>query len=118
MGLYNFRPRFEEPIVRGLKTHTIRARRKYPDKPGDTMHMYIGLRQKGARLLMRRPCVKVQEIEIWERGVVIDGITLDHAERDALAVSDGFSSGWLEMLAFWEGRLPFKGNIFHWKPED
>ena len=58
MGLYNFQPRFaprirawdadpESPLA---KAHTIRAPRKggREDKPGDTMYLYTGLRQKGA----------------------------------------------------------------------
>ena len=116
MGLYNFMPRFVDPILRGEKTHTIRARRRYPDRPGSTMHLYTGLRQKGARLLMRRLCVKVQDIEITVGGVTLDGVRLDADEREALARSDGFAS-WGEMLWFWDGRLPFKGNVFHWSPK-
>jgi hypothetical protein len=34
------------------------------------MHLYTGLRQKGAELLWRVPCVKVETIVIWEDGLV------------------------------------------------
>lgn len=50
MGLYNFQKRFVPFILSGAKTHTIRALRAHPDKPGDTLHLYTGLRQKGAKL--------------------------------------------------------------------
>jgi len=47
MGLCNFKPRFVEPILSGEKTRKIRAPRKgHQDQPGDTMHLYPGLRQK------------------------------------------------------------------------
>lgn len=58
MGLYNFKERFITHILDGSKTHTIRPERSRPDKPGDTLHLYTGLRHKGAQLLMRVPCVE------------------------------------------------------------
>lgn len=114
MGLYNFKPRFEEPILSGRKRHTIRAERKYPDKPGDTMHLYIGLRHPGARLLMRAPCVKVEPITIsYLKTVIVAGVRLDSSECEALAKADGFRN-FAEMMSFWDGRRPFSGFIFHW----
>ena len=118
MGLYNFKERFVEPILTGRKNHTIRATRKHPDKPGNIMHLYTGLRTKNARLLMRRPCVKVEEIVIdheCSMQVYVNGVELDRDERERLAVADGFKD-FAEMRAFWNGRTPFKGNIFHWEP--
>lgn len=122
MGLYNFQKRFVPKILSGEKQHTIRAIRANPDKPGNTLHLYTGLRQKGARLLMRVPCVKVEEIEIRagiffdenHASVTIDGVKLDREEREALARRDGFSN-FEEMIHFWRGRLPFKGHIIHWR---
>jgi hypothetical protein len=125
MGLYNFQSRFVPFILAGEKTHTIRATRSNPDKPGNTLHLYTGLRHKGAQLLMRAPCLKVEEIEIDACGhecncdpfVSIDGVELSASERDALAKRDGFPDGFNQMLEFWAGRLPFKGQIIHWKFE-
>lgn len=122
MGLYNFQKRFVSFILSGAKTHTIRAKRAHPDKPGNVLHLYTGLRQKGARLLMRVECIKVEEIEIDACGhvcncdpsVTIGGVELDDSERQALARRDGFES-FDHMLDFWAGRLPFKGDIIHWK---
>ncbi|MGH9746565.1 MAG: hypothetical protein ACRD59_10715 [Candidatus Acidiferrales bacterium] len=119
MGLYNFEKRFVPFILDGRKTHTIRAVRAHPDKAGNTLHLYTGLRQKGARLLMRVPCVKVEEIEIFytegrRPHIVIDGIELSGSEREALAVRDGFAR-FNDMLLFWQGRLPFKGHVIHWR---
>ena len=124
MGLYNFQQRFASKILSGEKTHTIRSRRKHPDKPGNTLHLYTGLRTKQAQLLMRPKCLRVEEIEIDACGhecncdpfVAIAGVELSESERDALAVRDGFAD-FNEMLEFWAGRLPFKGDIVHWKFE-
>jgi hypothetical protein len=126
MGLYNFQQRFVPKILAGEKTHTIRAVRANPDKPGDTMHLYTGLRRKGAILLMRVPCVKVEEIAISLAPenfldddaecifVSIDGAVLHRSECEALARRDGFAS-FDEMMKFWDGRIPFRGHIIHWR---
>jgi hypothetical protein len=137
MGLYNFQPRFVPKILSGEKTHTIRSVRAYPDKPGNILHLYTGLRRRGpiiqklasgdvvrqkmARLLMRVPCVRVEEIEIKDgiffdenhASVCVEGVKLDRNEREQLARRDGFGS-FEEMIQFWRGRLPFKGHIIHW----
>lgn len=116
MGIYNFQERFVPFIVSGEKTHTIRAVRANPDKPGNTLHLYTGLRHKGARLLARVPCVKVEEIRIraGDFAVFIDGQLLDHTESEQLARRDGFTS-FQDMMNFWDGRLPFKGHIIYWR---
>lgn len=94
--------------------------RAHPDKPGNILHLYTGLRTKHTRLLMRVPCVKVEEIIISETAgelfVRVNGIELDHAECDVLAKRDGFSS-WSEMCAFWKDNhtFPFFGHIIHWR---
>lgn len=115
MGLYNFQPRFVPKIRSGEKTHTIRAIRINPDKPGNTLHLYIGLRTRSVELLMRVPCTKVETISIDEdQQVQIGGEYLALDEREALARRDGFDN-FAEMMRFWNGRLPFYGHIIHWK---
>jgi hypothetical protein len=123
MGLYNFREQFTAKILSGEKQHTIRKIRAVPDKPGNTLHLYTGLRRKGARLLMRVPCVKVEEIEIRDgafgdetfASIVIDNYELDADEREALARRDGFPN-FPTMMEFWREReLPFRGHIIHWR---
>lgn len=121
--LLGFKERFVERILAGEKRHTIRATRKIPPRVGEVCHCYTGLRQKGARLLGRWPCIKVEEIEIlpWNihdkrarSGVFIGGQNLSADERDALAIRDGFPGGFPDMMRFWDGRLPFTGVIIHW----
>lgn len=118
MGIYNFRKQFTAKILSGEKQHTIRRIRAVPDKPGSTLHLYTGLRRKGAELLMRVPCARVETIEIDVCGhdpfVAIGGVELDAPERESLARADGFPD-FATMLEFWTGRLPFEGHIIHWR---
>jgi hypothetical protein len=126
MGLYNFKSRFAPRILDGSKTHTIRPIRAIPDKPGKTLHLYTGLRTKSARLLMRVECSKIESITIEHHperfldddpelySVTIDDVVLDRGECEAFARRDGFED-FDEMMKFWEGRLPFEGQIVHWK---
>jgi hypothetical protein len=114
MGLYNFHRRFVAMIEAGTKTHTIRATRRHPDKPGSTLHLYTGLRQRGARLLRRVVCTDVQKIVITRKlELFIDGVQLAPDERETLAKLDGFRD-FAEMMEFWNGRRPFIGLIIHW----
>ena len=116
--LLNFQRRFVAKIRRKETRHTIRAKRARRPRVGEICHCYTGLRQKGARLLGRWPCVKVQDIEIhWYPGfwIVIDGEKLSRDECEALARSDGFKT-FIDMMRFWEDRLPFSGYIIHWDP--
>lgn len=121
MGLYNFKPRFVPFILDGSKQHTIRATRAYGETPGNTVHLYTGLRHKGARLLGRYPCVKTEAIVITvDFDIYIDGIRISEDECNALAYRDGFRErgpehAFEEMKEFWAGRLPFAGQIVHWK---
>ncbi len=132
MGLFNFKQQFVPLILNGSKQHTIRAERKHVDKPGDTMHLYTGLRQKGARLLMRVPCVLVEPISIETRlikprdGVeyspvliyagedqAANRIPLSPTEAVRLALADGFPH-WQAFAEYWGDQLPFRGHIYHW----
>lgn len=123
MALLNFQKRFVPLIESGEKCHTIRAMRKHPIRTSETLHLYTGLRQKGARLLMRVPCVRVQEIRLdyseiphpsYLR-VVVDGETLSHDEAEMFLRRDGFPGGSREAEEFWRDRLPFEGQIIHWR---
>ena len=120
MPLLNFKKQFVQPIRERRKKHTIRAERKIPVKVGDKLYLYCGLRQKGAYRILPGPtiCTRVQGIEIRDIGnkefIFVDGDTLMPDECESLAKADGFDS-FKEMMSFWKGRLPFKGNIIHWK---
>jgi hypothetical protein len=121
VGLYNFKKRFAPFVLDGTKRHTIRAKRKHPTKVGDAVHLYTGLRTKQAQLLGRSVCVRVEEIRIsGSQQVFVDGVELNADEKNALAYCDCFRSrgvprAFEEMMEFWEGRLPFVGDIIHWR---
>ena len=122
MPALNFKEQFIEPIQSGRKNHTIRADRKVPIKRGNRLYLYCGMRHAGAFRILPEPvtCSRVEAIEINARTsgiVVVGGVLLDYTERTRLAVADGFRC-WDEMLAFWEGRLPFTGSIIHWHARD
>lgn len=85
MGLYNFQPRFAsrirawsaDPESPDAKAHTIRGPRKggREDKPGDTMYLYTGLRQKpingvkvAERIVDPPICAKRESVVIAEYG--------------------------------------------------
>jgi hypothetical protein len=86
VGLYNFKTRFVDQILNARKTHTIRGTRKRADRPGNTMHLYTGLRQKNAQRLMRAPCVRVDAISISvHHEVTLGDELLSNDECDALA---------------------------------
>jgi hypothetical protein len=117
MPALNFKQQFRAKIESGFKRHTIRAERAIPIERGDALHLYTGMRTKACELIFRTRCTRVQAIEIdasTSAMVRIDGVLLDASEREELAQHDGFDN-WDQMLAFWEGRLPFKGQMIHWK---
>ena len=125
MGIYNFKARFAPRILDGSKTHTIRPYRANSDAPGKTLHLYTGVRTKQAKLLMRVPCVRIESIairRIEKRDkvdlvddviVTIDGVELSRSECEAFSRRDGFEN-FTAMMEFWDGRLPFAGQIVHW----
>jgi hypothetical protein len=95
--MLGFKRRFAPYVEEGSKTHTIRAKRKQRPKVGEICHCFVDPRQKSMRLLGRFKCVRVEEIEIYERGegsfgVIVDGAELTPDEKDALAWRDGFRS--------------------------
>jgi hypothetical protein len=121
--LYNFQKQFVPHVLNGSKQHTIRAERKHPGKAGDICHLYTGLRQRGATLLGRAPCVRLEEIRLWRACLWINGEELSASERDSLAWRDGFREKvpgltyFDVMLRFWakaHGDVDFHGHIIHW----
>lgn len=117
MPALNFKKQFVQPIREGIKHHTIRADRKIPFKVGDKLYLYCGMRQKGAFRILPDAvmCTKVKDIEIWaDLAIKVDDEWLAKDEREALAIRDGFGSH-AHMMTFWDGRLPFKGKIIHWR---
>jgi hypothetical protein len=61
-----------------------------------------------------RAFVSSQSESIKTVSVYLQGKRLSPSECDALAKHDGFDS-FTEMMRFWEGRLPFAGQVYHWR---
>lgn len=129
--LLGFKRQFAPFVEDHSKTHTIRAIRKIAPRVGETCHCYTGLRQKGARLLGRWPCVRVEVISIVGgyggiAQIIIAGESLDVDDMRRMAWIDGFRAegdSLAQMSAFWErehGLGPsyiFIGQLIHWNPE-
>lgn len=122
MPALNFKSQFVEPIRARTKQHTIRADRKDGKAPkvGEKYALYCGMRTKNCfRILPELVTVtQVQRIHIVDGGTVgprliVDGEPLTRDESELLARADGFAD-WSSMKAFWDGRIPFAGNIIHW----
>lgn len=128
MAAYSFKRQFVDPIRAGTKKHTIRADRKdgRVPKPGEPLALYCGMRTKGCFKILAEnpPCTMVQRVHIstyravsgsWGGNMVfVDGVQLAPDECEQLARSDGFPD-FSTMMACWDGRLPFTGNIIHWR---
>jgi hypothetical protein len=131
MGAYNFQQRFTEFVLDGSKQHTIRGKRKHPDKPGSTFYGFTGMRTKNCVKLIEAPVVKVEEIVFKRARVWIAGEELQADEKDAFAWRDGFrfdnTAGRIEltgsggcfdlMLQFWvdtRKTTEFEGDLIHW----
>lgn len=152
MVAYSFDRRFAPAIVAGLKRQTIRALRKRHARPGERLQLYTGMRSRDCRLLRDDVvCTRLDEITIDLRaladvddpadaamlervarrpalGVVVNGMPVAMAARDAFAARDGFDgwmleidqplSPWAAMVLFWmatHGPGRFDGVIISWE---
>lgn len=105
-----------------FKRQTIRARRRdgRDPKPGDTLHLWTGLRQPGARKLGQVTCQSVMPIHFFtDREVLCLGfheIFGPWPQCDArFAKADGFAS--FGELVDWIDEthgLPFEGLVIRW----
>ena len=120
----------------GIKTHTIRTKRRNRPRPGQTFYGFCGLRTTQVERLFDSPIIKVDDIVICDSGQVyenwakivkgqrqpvpypqieIDGTRLADDEMEALAKRDGFAS-LFAMSQFWDLSQPLRGDIVYWKP--
>jgi hypothetical protein len=122
--LLNFQARFAPLVETGMKPHTVRARRAdgRDPLPGDTLHLYTGLRTKAARLLRREPCQYAADITVQASAgdvhhILLGGRPLEQHAIDVLAANDGFPNA-TEFVRFFEQTygLPFTGLLIGWEP--
>ena len=122
--LLNFGSQFVPLVESGAKPHTVRAKRAdgRDPLPGDTLHLYTGLRTKSARLLRREPCAYSTDIIIQPSAgdvhhVLLGGRLLSQEQVDLLAQADGFPDS-TAFVAYFDSMyaLPFSGLLIGWAP--
>ena len=136
MPAYSFQQQFIPAIESGLKTHTIRAKRKQRPRPLQPFYGFYAMRTKQCRRLFTSTITKVGDLVLTASGrkfagfnavvdglhqfgiypqIEIDGIRLADDEMEALAIRDGFKS-LFHMSGFWDLNKTFNGDLIHWKP--
>lgn len=108
MAILSFKKRFAGKVRNGSKRQTIRAFRKYPITPGETLYLYTALRTKYSKKLREVKCKSVEPITIFlNSGTITIGyhdtgyqIFNTTQELNTFAQSDGFKN-WEDMKAFW-----------------
>lgn len=117
MPAYNYKVRFSVLVEEGLKTQTIRKKRKRPTKEGDTLYHYVGMRTKKCRKLLESICEGVAAVEIGVGGICTDGkmMLIGSPNADIFAEDDGFDNS-EEMIQWFKEThgLPFKGEVIYW----
>jgi hypothetical protein len=71
MPAYSFKKQFVQFVIDGNKTHTIRRFRKKAVMPGNTLHLYYGMRTKYCKKLRQEKCYLSESIAIGNTGNVI-----------------------------------------------
>lgn len=121
MPLLGFKKRFAPAVESGDKRQTIRERRKdgRDPKPGDTLHMYVGLRTNKCRKLRVAICTNVHRVTIDDgEMLLLDGLAMiERSDRNAFAKADGFDS-FDEFVDYWQNvmhrELPWHGIVIYW----
>ncbi|HUW59386.1 MAG TPA: ASCH domain-containing protein [Candidatus Bathyarchaeia archaeon] len=113
----SFKAEFAKAVQSGRKRQTIRAMRKHPIKPGDTLYFWTGCRRQGAHKLGEAVCTGVMPIDLSEDEISLGACqNILHWSDDLvawIAHLDGFESA-DAMRAFFEPRMPFRGQLIYW----
>lgn len=131
MPALNFMAQFADDVEDQRKRRSIRKRRKdgRDPKPGDWLHLYTGMRQKGCRKLGSAVVTRVRPVVIHSMGVTLDGRELFAGDAPAswggvdpesydgdFARADGFDN-FLDMADWFQKQhgLPFSGLLIEWR---
>ena len=118
MTAYNFKAKFADDVESGLKTQTIRARRKDGQRPrhGGKLQLYTGMRTKQCRKLHDAVCECTQEVRMTDAGMKVDGVALHPNRILQIAKVDGFESV-EEFRDFFRSvyGFPFHGDLIKWR---
>lgn len=118
--ILGFKRQFIEPIISGVKIHSIREDKTDRWKQGNTIHFATGVRTKNYDNFKTDVCKSTQSIKIEyfssvffasKITVYIDDRALNPFEISELATNDGFSS--TKDFFKWFNK-DFEGKIIHW----
>lgn len=119
MPAYNFKERFAKDVKNLVKRQTIRAKRKYLPRVGQTAYLFTGMRTRNCKRLGEYPVRSVDDIIIleysFEHGVKINDKFIKGGNLTRLARADGFKN-FGEMYDFFlkVHGIPFKGDLIKW----
>lgn len=116
MRVILFQPRFEEPIVKGIKGSTIRGKARC--KQGDvlSLRLWTGKPYRSKqRELFRVECQATAAVRIYHDRISLDGMVCTERERDAIVKREGFGS-WEAMREWFDTvhGLPYSGEMIIW----
>lgn len=119
MPALNFKKKFADDVERGIKRQTIRAPRKdcRNPQPGQTLHLYTGMRTTFCRKLGEATCVSVEQIYISDQlDIDLASRPLSFIEECEIIADDGFDTR-QEFFDFFEKThgLPFNGFLIKWE---
>jgi len=94
MPSYNFKKEFSSKVESGEKLTTIRPKRKYPTRPGQTAHLFYAQRTKYCRRLRSDlpRITSVTDMTITGHGTILDDLLLTDSAELFVAKADGFDS--------------------------
>jgi hypothetical protein len=125
MPALSYHKQFAPAVEAGRKLQTIRAMRKVPIKPGDTLYHYTGMRTKACRRLGVSTCRSANQIDIirWngQRGVFLQDCPgvgqrrLGNIEISVLAIKDGFPDVDSFYAWFISENFHFTGQLITWE---
>lgn len=119
MPMLGFQAQFALLVESGEKRQTIRKFRKDGRDPkvGDTLYLYTGLRQKGARKLGEATCIGADKILMARSGTnnAIHHLFGSPFFMNELATRDGFKHV-TAMFDWFDNAhgLPFEGLLIRW----
>jgi len=117
MPAFGFKKKYEQKLIDGTKTTTIRAPRKdnrLQCKVGDVVKLYVGMRTKQCRLIKEVKCLSIEKIVLEADGlIIVDGKLIGLSARGDLARNDGFIqvNDMLDTFREMHG-LPFEGILY------
>jgi hypothetical protein len=124
--LLGFKKQFAKKILNGSKIHTFRNTRLVTPKPGETIHMYTGLRTKFTEFITKdhkytgsqkvRMYLKMQCDEPFVTLTIGEKSNWTPVELHEMAISDGFENI-SDFVRYWLGKeksLVWEGTCYHW----